>query len=145
MWTLIGLGTGAAYLFSLVALILPGIFPDSPCAVMHGTVPVYFEASAVIIALVFLGQVLELRAREQTGSALRALLDLAPKTDASASGTAGTRRVPLDAVRQGDMLRVRPGDAVPVDGRRRKRRLLRRRIALDRRSRCRSPRSPATR
>ena len=114
MWTLIGLGTGAAYLFSLVALLLPDIFPPAMRG-HHGTVPVYFEASAVIIALVFLGQVMELRAREQTGSALRALLDLAPKK-ALRVRDGRDEEIPLDDVRAGDILRVRPGNAVPVDG-----------------------------
>ena len=114
MWTLIGLGTGAAYLFSLVALFLPFIFPEAMRG-QGGTVPVYFEASAVIIALVFLGQVMELRAREQTGSALRALLDLAPKTAIRVTN-GNDSEIPLDAVQPGDILRVRPGDAVPVDG-----------------------------
>ncbi|MBU1176642.1 MAG: heavy metal translocating P-type ATPase [Alphaproteobacteria bacterium] len=114
MWTLIGLGTGAAYLFSLVALTLPGIFPEAMRG-HHGTVPVYFEAAAVIIALVFLGQVLELRAREQTGSALKALLALAPKTAIRVSD-GRDEEVSLDEVHAGDVLRVRPGDAVPVDG-----------------------------
>ena len=114
MWTLIGLGTGAAYLFSLVALLAPSIFPEA-MRTHGGTVPVYFEASAVIIALVFLGQVMELRAREQTGSALRALLDLAPKT-AIRLAQGKDEEVALDDVQTGDILRVRPGDAVPVDG-----------------------------
>ncbi|MGN6100181.1 MAG: heavy metal translocating P-type ATPase [Devosia sp.] len=112
MWTLIGLGVGAAYLFSLAALVFPRAFPMS--AGMEGP-PLYFEASAVIIALVFVGQVLELRARAETGSALRALLDLAPKT-ARLVRDGEERDVPLEAVQKGDLLRVRPGDAVPVDG-----------------------------
>jgi len=112
MWTLIGLGVGAAYLFSLVALIFPSLFPMG--ALMEGP-PLYFEAAAVIIALVFLGQVLELRAREQTGSSLRALLDLAPKTARVIHGE-HEHDVPLDQVQKGDLLWVRPGDAVPVDG-----------------------------
>jgi Cu+-exporting ATPase len=112
MWTLIGLGVGAAYLFSLAALVFPGAFPVS--AGMEGP-PLYFEASAVIIALVLVGQVLELRARAETGSALRALLDLAPKTARLVRG-GEERDVPLEAVQKGDLLRVRPGDAVPVDG-----------------------------
>ncbi|MFA6155501.1 heavy metal translocating P-type ATPase [Mesorhizobium sp.] len=115
MWTLISLGVGAAYLYSLVATLFPDIFPHQFRA-HGGAVPVYFEAAAVIVALVFLGQVLELRAREQTGSAIRALLDLAPKS-ARLIGADGTERdVPLDTVKAGDRLRVRPGDAVPVDG-----------------------------
>jgi Cu+-exporting ATPase len=114
MWTLIGLGTGAAYLFSVVAVVFPEIFPMS-FRHMGGAVPVYFEAAAVIITLVFVGQVLELRAREQTGHALRALLDLSPKT-ARRLEDGREHDVPLEAVRKGDLLRVRPGDAVPVDG-----------------------------
>ncbi|AKR57060.1 copper ABC transporter ATPase [Devosia sp. H5989] len=114
MWTLIGLGTGAAYLFSVVAVLLPGIFPMEVTH-MNGAPPVYFEAAAVIITLVFVGQVLELRAREQTGKALRALFDLAPKTARRIENGVETD-VPLEAIRQGDLLRVRPGDAVPVDG-----------------------------
>ena len=112
MWTLIGLGVAAAYLFSVVALIFPHLLPMM--AGMGGP-PLYFEAAAVIIALVFLGQVLELRAREETGSSLRALLDLAPKTARVVHGE-HEHDVPLEAVAKGDLLRVRPGEAVPVDG-----------------------------
>jgi len=113
MWTLIGLGTGAAYLFSVVAVLFPQIFPHQ---FRHGdAVAVYFEASAVIITLVFVGQVLELKAREQTGSALKALLDLAPKSAWRVS-EGKDEEVPLDDVKAGDHLRVRPGDSVPVDG-----------------------------
>jgi Cu+-exporting ATPase len=115
MWTLISLGVGAAYLYSLVATLFPDIFPHQFRA-HGGAVPVYFEAAAVIVALVFLGQVLELRAREQTGSAIRALLDLAPKTARLIDADGSERDVPLDTVKAGDRLRVRPGDAVPVDG-----------------------------
>lgn len=115
MWTLISLGVGAAYLYSVVATLFPDIFPHQFRG-HGGTVPVYFEAAAVIVALVFLGQVLELRAREKTGSAIRALLDLAPKA-ARLLGVDGSETdVPLDAVKAGDRLRIRPGDAVPVDG-----------------------------
>lgn len=114
MWTLIGLGTGAAYLFSVVAVAFPGIFPMEMTH-MNGAPPVYFEAAAVIITLVFVGQVLELRAREQTGKALRALFDLAPKTARRIANGVETD-VPLEEVHKGDLLRVRPGDAVPVDG-----------------------------
>ncbi|MGX8010460.1 heavy metal translocating P-type ATPase [Mesorhizobium sp. ORM8.1] len=115
MWTLISLGVGSAYLFSLVATLFPNVFPHQFRG-HDGTVPVYFEAAAVIVALVFLGQVLELGAREQTGSAIRALLDLAPKT-ARLIGVDGSEKdVPLDSVKTGDRLRIRPGDAVPVDG-----------------------------
>lgn len=114
MWTLIGLGTGAAYLFSVVALFFPNVFPDA-FRMMNGEVALYFEASAVIITLVFVGQVLELRAREQTGSALKALLDLAPKT-AVRVWDGKDYEVALDEVQRGDYLRVKPGNAVPVDG-----------------------------
>jgi len=112
MWTLIGLGVGAAYLFSVAALVFPGLFPMS--AGMSGP-PLYFEASSVIVALVFLGQVMELRARAETGKALRALLDLAPKAARVIHGE-HEHDVPLDQVLKGDLLRIRPGDAVPVDG-----------------------------
>jgi Cu+-exporting ATPase len=115
MFTLIALGTGAAFLYSLVATLAPGLFP----AAMHdhhGLVPVYFEAAAVIVALVLLGQVLELRARERTGGAIRALLDLAPKTALRVLHGGKTETVPLASVKVGDILRVRPGDKVPIDG-----------------------------
>ncbi|BCH22617.1 heavy metal translocating P-type ATPase [Mesorhizobium sp. L-8-3] len=115
MWTLISLGVGAAYVYSVVATIFPDIFPHSFRG-HGGSVPVYFEAAAVIVALVFLGQVLELRARERTGSAIRALLDLAPKTARLIAADGSEADVPLDAVKQGDRLRVRPGDGIPVDG-----------------------------
>lgn len=115
MWTLIGLGVGAAYLFSVVAVLFPGLFPMS-MRHMTGMPPVYFEAASVIIALVFLGQVMELRARDATGKAIRSLLNLAPKTARRVTPT-GDEDVDLAAVRRGDLLRVRPGEAVPVDGR----------------------------
>jgi len=113
MWTLIGLGTGAAYLFSVVGLIFPSVFPMEYA--MEGKAPAYFEAAAVIITLVFVGQVLELKAREQTSKALRALFDLAPKT-ARRIEHGHEHDVPLAEVKKGDLLRVRPGEAVPVDG-----------------------------
>ncbi|TGT72435.1 heavy metal translocating P-type ATPase [bacterium M00.F.Ca.ET.159.01.1.1] len=115
MWTLISLGVGAAYLYSVVAALFPDIFPNQFRG-HDGAVPVYFEAAAVIVALVFLGQVLELRARERTGSAIRALLDLAPKAARLIGADGSERDVPLDSVQTGDRLRIRPGDAVPVDG-----------------------------
>ncbi|CDX16528.1 copper-translocating P-type ATPase [Mesorhizobium sp. LCM 4577] len=115
MWTLISLGVGAAYLYSVVAALFPDIFPHQFRG-HDGAVPVYFEAAAVIVALVFLGQVLELRARERTGSAIRALLDLAPKTARLIGADGSENDVPLDHVKTGDKLRIRPGDAVPVDG-----------------------------
>jgi len=115
MFTLIALGTGAAYLYSLTATLAPGLFPAS-MKDSHGLVPVYFEAAAVIVTLVLLGQVLELRAREKTGGAIRALLDLAPKTALRVSKGGKTETVPLADVKVGDALRVRPGDKIPIDG-----------------------------
>jgi P-type Cu+ transporter len=114
MFTLIGLGTGSAYVYSLAATLAPGIFPAS-FRDAHGSLAVYFEPAAVIVTLVLLGQVLELKARERTGSALRALLGLAPKTARRMDGE-GEHDVPLEQVRAGDRLRVRPGEKVPVDG-----------------------------
>ena len=115
MWTLISIGVGVAYLYSVVATLFPDLFPHQFRG-HGGSVPVYFEAAAVIVALVFLGQVLELRARERTGSAIRALLDLAPKTARRIGADGSETDVPLDEVTSGDSLRVRPGDSVPVDG-----------------------------
>jgi P-type Cu+ transporter len=115
MWTLISIGVGTAYLYSLVATLFPGLLP--PQFRSHGgAVPVYFEAAAVIVALVFLGQVLELKVRERTGSAIRALLDLAPKTARRIGKDGSETDVPLEEVHAGDLLRIRPGDSVPVDG-----------------------------
>ncbi|MEP9372397.1 heavy metal translocating P-type ATPase [Mesorhizobium sp. KR1-2] len=115
MWTLISIGVGAAYLYSVVATLFPDAFPHSFRG--HGAaVPVYFEAAAVIVALVFLGQVLELKARERTGSAIRALLDLAPKTARLIGADGSEVDVPLEEVKVGDRLRIRPGESVPVDG-----------------------------
>jgi len=114
MWTLISLGVAAAYLYSLVAVFLPGVFPD---AYRTGEgVGNYFEAAVVIVTLVFVGQVLELRARERTGDAIRALLDLAPKTARRILPDGMEYDAPLENIMEGDRLRVRPGDAVPVDG-----------------------------
>ena len=115
MFTLIALGTGAAYVYSLVATVAPGLFPASFQG-PGGAVAVYFESAAVIIVLVLLGQVLELRARERTGTALRALLDLAPKTAWRVRDGEDDEEIALDHVHAGDRLRVRPGDKVPVDG-----------------------------
>lgn len=115
MFTLIALGTGAAYLYSLVATLAPGIFPVGFRG-MGGTVAVYYEAAAVITVLVLLGQVLELRAREQTGGAIRALLNLAPKTARRLSATGEDEEIAIDQVQVGDRLRVRPGESIPVDG-----------------------------
>jgi Cu+-exporting ATPase len=115
MFTLISLGTGAAYLFSLAATFVPNIFPAG-FRTMEGVVPVYYEAAAVITVLVLLGQVLELRAREQTGGAIRALLDLAPKTAHRLNALGDDEVVPLEAITVGDRLRVKPGESIPVDG-----------------------------
>lgn len=114
MWTLIAIGVGAAFAFSVVAVLAPGLFPDSLKG-HHGLAPIYFEAAAVIIILVLIGQVMELSARERTGDAIRALLSLAPKT-ARRVTEAGDEDAPLEDIRTGDLLRVRPGEAVPVDG-----------------------------
>jgi Cu+-exporting ATPase len=113
MFTLITIGVGAAFVFSAVAMLLPGLFP--PTMLHEGKVAIYFEAAAVIIVLVLLGQVLELRARSRTGSAIKALLNLAPPT-ARQVAPGGDHEVPLDQVKVGDWLRVVPGDKVPVDG-----------------------------
>jgi len=115
MWTLISIGVGTAWLYSVVATLFPGIFPHEMRG-HGGQVPVYFEASAVIVALVFVGQVLELKAREKTGSAIRALLDLAPKTARRIAADGSETDVPLDEIRSGDRLRIRPGEKVAVDG-----------------------------
>jgi len=114
MFTLIAMGTGVSWLFSVVATAAPGLFPES-FRTMDGTVAVYFEAAAVITTLVLLGQVLELRAREQTSGAIRALLDLTPKM-AHRLDVDGEHDVALDQVELGDLLRIRPGEKVPVDG-----------------------------
>ncbi|MGD2115418.1 MAG: HAD-IC family P-type ATPase, partial [Acidobacteriota bacterium] len=115
MFTLIGLGVAVAYGYSLVAQLFPGLFPDSFRG-ESGEVGVYFEAAAVITTLVLLGQVMELRARSRTGAAIRALLDLAPKTARKIFDDGSERDVPLETVQVGDRLRVRPGEKVPVDG-----------------------------
>jgi P-type Cu+ transporter len=114
MFTLIALGVGVAWSYSVVALVAPGLFP--PALRMHGVVPVYFEAAAVITALVLLGQVLELRARSRTSAAIRMLLGLAPKTARIVRPDGREENIPLDQVMPGDVLRVRPGEKVPVDG-----------------------------
>ncbi|MGO4570886.1 heavy metal translocating P-type ATPase [Microvirga sp. 2TAF3] len=115
MFTLIAMGTGVAWLYSVVATLVPDIFPAAFRG-HDGSVAVYFEAAAVITVLVLLGQVLELRARESTSGAIRALLDLAPKTARLIRDGGSEREVPLDTVQVGDLLRVRPGEKVPVDG-----------------------------
>ena len=114
MWTLIGLGTAAAFLYSVVATIAPELFPESFAE--HGRVGVYFEAAAVIISLTLLGQILELKARSQTSAAIKSLLRLAPKTARRIEPDGSERDVPLAHVHVGDVLRVRPGEKVPVDG-----------------------------
>ena len=115
MFTLIAIGTGVALIYSLVATLMPQIFPDA-FRQADGSVAVYFEAAAVIVVLVLLGQVLELRAREKTSGAIKALLDLAPATARKLDDNGGESDVSLDEVKVGDRLRVRPGDKVPLDG-----------------------------
>jgi len=114
MWTLIAIGVGTAYVYSVVATFLPGLFPAG-LQMPGGHMPVYYEAAVVIVALVFVGQVLELRARERTGDAIRTLLDLAPKTARRITPEGEEYDAPLDNIIEGDRLRVRPGEAVPVD------------------------------
>ncbi|MBE0596050.1 MAG: YHS domain-containing protein, partial [Desulfuromonadales bacterium] len=116
MFTLIALGVGTAWTYSVVAVLFPGIFPPSFRG-EAGEVAVYFEAAAVIVTLVLLGQVLELRARSRTGAAIRSLLGLAPKSARRLRDDGGEEDVPLDQVHKGDRLRIRPGEKVPVDGR----------------------------
>ncbi|MGH9783033.1 MAG: copper-transporting P-type ATPase, partial [Terriglobia bacterium] len=116
MFTLIGLGVGVAYGYSLIATFFPGIFPASFRDEGRGGVAAYFEAAAVIVTLVLLGQVLELKARSQTGAAIRALLGLAPKTARLVREDGSEPDIPLDQVQVGDRLRVRPGEKIPVDG-----------------------------
>jgi len=114
MWTLIGLGTGAAYAYSIVATVAPDVFPAN--FVTMDRVQVYFEAAAVIISLTLLGQILELKARSQTSAAIKSLLGLAPKTARRIKADGGEEDIPLTHVHLGDLLRVRPGERVPVDG-----------------------------
>tara|TARA_X000000950_G_scaffold145205_3_gene179535 strand:- start:20118 stop:22379 length:2262 start_codon:yes stop_codon:yes gene_type:complete len=114
MWTLISLGVGAAYIYSVIASFVPGIFPEAYRSM--GSVGAYFESAVVIIALVFVGQVLELRARERTGDAIRALMDLSPKTARRILEDGEEYDAPLENILTGDLLRVRPGESVPVDG-----------------------------
>ncbi|OIQ98650.1 silver exporting P-type ATPase [mine drainage metagenome] len=115
MFSLIALGVGVAWSYSIVAMLLPGIFPPAMRS-MGGTVPVYFEAAAVIMALVLLGQVMELRARSQTSAAIKLLLGLAPKSARIVRSNGNEEDIPLEQVQPGDILRVRPGEKVPVDG-----------------------------
>ena len=114
MWTLIGLGTSAAFTYSVVATLAPQLFPES--FVMNGRVGVYFEAAAVIISLTLVGQIFELKARAQTSTAIKALLQLAPKTARRIDADGGESDVPIDEIQIGDRLRVRPGETLPVDG-----------------------------
>lgn len=114
MWTLIGTGTGAAYLYSVAATLIPDFFPESFRT--GGHVPVYFEAAAVIISLTLMGQILELKARSETGAAIRAILGLAPKTARRIDAEGNEEDIPLAHVHPGDLLRIRPGEKVPVDG-----------------------------
>jgi Cu+-exporting ATPase len=125
MFTLIAMGVGVAYGYSLVATVAPGLFPEA-FRQADGSVPIYFEAAAVITVLVLLGQLLELRAREQTSGAIRALLDLAPKTALRVRPDGADEEVTLDLVAVGDLLRVRPGEKIPVDGE-----LVEGRVAID--------------
>ena len=114
MWTLISLGTGAAFLYSAVALIAPGIFPDT--FLRDGKIPLYFEAAAVIISLTIVGQILELKARSQTSLAIKSLLSLSPKTARKIMADGSEIDIALDEILVGDLLRVRPGETVPIDG-----------------------------
>src|SRR6267143_989530 len=115
MFTLIAMGTGVAYVYSLIASAYPQIFPESFRGI-DGRPDVYFEAAAAITTLVLLGQVLELRARSRTSAALRALLDLSPKMARRLNPDGSEKDIPLEHVKAGDRLRVRPGEKVPVDG-----------------------------
>ena len=115
MFTLIALGLGVAYLYSAIATMAPQLFPDAFRG-HDGAVAVYFEAAAVTTVLVLLGQVLELRAREHTSGAIRALLDLAPKMARRVKQSGADEEIPLEAVAIGDLLRVPPGEKIPVDG-----------------------------
>jgi len=116
MFTLIALGTGVAFLYSVVAVLFPGLFPGS-FRHSDGTVDLYFEAAAVIVTLVLMGQVMELRARSRTSQAIRALLGMAPKTARRIAACGGEKDVPLEEIQVGDKLRVRPGEKIPLDGR----------------------------
>ncbi|GLQ06054.1 heavy metal translocating P-type ATPase [Sneathiella chinensis] len=115
MWTLIAIGVGTAYVYSLGATLFPDAFPAG-FREASGSVPIYFEAAVVIIALVFLGQLMELKARERTGDAIRALLDLSPKTARRINANGSERDVPVENILAGDKIRLRPGESIPVDG-----------------------------
>jgi Cu+-exporting ATPase len=117
MFTLIAMGTGVAWVYSVVAVLAPGLFPAGLAGHHGGAVPVYFEAAAVIVVLVLAGQVMELKARDKTSGAIRALLDLAPKLARRIGADGSEADTPVDEIAVGDMLRVRPGERVPVDGR----------------------------
>ncbi len=115
MWTLIAIGVGTAYIYSVIATLLPDIFPVQ-FRTASGAVPVYFESAVVIVSLVFLGQILELKAREKTGAAIRSLIDLSPKMARRINANGKEREVPLANILPNDKLRVRPGESIPVDG-----------------------------
>lgn len=115
MFTLIALGTGVAYLYSVLAVLAPGLFPDA-FRLSDGSIPVYFESAALIVTLVLLGQVLELKARSRTGAAIASLLELAPRTARRLRGDGVEEDTPIEQVQAGDRLRVRPGEGIPVDG-----------------------------
>jgi len=115
MFTLIALGTGVAYLYSVLAVLAPGLFPDA-FRLSDGSIPVYFESAALIVTLVLLGQVLELKARSRTGAAIASLLELAPRTARRLRGVGVEEDIPIEQVQVGDRLRVRPGERIPVDG-----------------------------
>ncbi len=116
MWTLIAIGVGVAFIYSTIATLAPGIFPPE-FQLKSGAVPVYFESAAVIIALVFLGQIMELKARERTGEAIKSLMGLAPDTAVRLNDNGTEREVPLENILPGDKVRIRPGERIPVDGR----------------------------
>ncbi|MBL4907594.1 MAG: heavy metal translocating P-type ATPase [Sneathiella sp.] len=115
MWTLIAIGVGAAYFYSAFAALFPGLFPPS-FQMENGNIPIYFESAAVIVVLVFLGQLMELKGRERTGEAIKSLMKLAPKTARRINASGTERDVPLENILEGDKVRIRPGESVPVDG-----------------------------
>ena len=131
MFTLIALGTGTAWAYSVVATVAPGLFPAS--FLQDGAIPVYFEPAAVITCLVLVGQVLELRARDSTSGAIKALLGLAPRTALKVGTDGNDAEVPIESIVAGDLLRVRPGEKVPVDG-----------VVTEGRAPSTNPRSPAS-
>ncbi|MEH6495381.1 MAG: heavy metal translocating P-type ATPase [Pseudomonas marincola] len=115
MWTLIAIGVGTAFIYSVVVVAAPGIFPAN-FQMENGAIPIYFESAAVIIVLVFLGQILELKARERTGEAIKSLMQLAPSTARRINANGSERDVPIENILQGDKVRIRPGERIPVDG-----------------------------